>query len=135
MAGLPKADELDCSHRARGVWLVKVPKYVAEAWDKVAGDAEAAKLRIEKTPGMKPNVSLTLSEAAMSALNMTGATATSSQSMNRAKAVPRDYKLAVATMSAQTLAIFSQSESILSGKEGSLGSLLGWVEGMDSGMG
>jgi hypothetical protein len=88
MAELAKQEaELDCTNKARGVWLVKVrfvfvrrvaavhstenafyeahlclvnheiflfvfsiqvPKYVAEAWDKVAGDAEAAKLRIEK---------------------------------------------------------------------------------------
>lgn len=26
--------ELDCSNASRGVWLVKVPKYIAKKWEK-----------------------------------------------------------------------------------------------------
>jgi transcription initiation factor TFIIF subunit beta len=26
--------ELDCSNASRGVWLVKVPKYIARKWEK-----------------------------------------------------------------------------------------------------
>lgn len=28
----PTLTELDCSNAGRGVWLVKVPKYVAKKW-------------------------------------------------------------------------------------------------------
>lgn len=29
-----EAKELDCSNAGRGVWLVKVPKYIAKKWYK-----------------------------------------------------------------------------------------------------
>lgn len=39
---------LDLEHFNRGVWLVKVPKYVAERWERAPGDIEVAKLRLTK---------------------------------------------------------------------------------------
>lgn len=40
--------DLDLSNANRGVWLVKVPKYVAERWEKAPGDMEVGKLKITK---------------------------------------------------------------------------------------
>ena len=40
--------ELDLNNAGRGVWLVKVPKYIANKWDKANGNIEVAKLTIKK---------------------------------------------------------------------------------------
>jgi TFIIF, beta subunit N-terminus len=34
--------ELDLSNAGRGVWLVKVPKYVATRWEKAPGNIEVS---------------------------------------------------------------------------------------------
>lgn len=78
--------ELDCGNASRGVWLVKVPKYIAKKWEKgkimkldqlkfsnsnkfidsiAPGDIEVGKLKIVKYPGQKSQVSLSLSEATL----------------------------------------------------------------------
>lgn len=40
--------DLDLSNAKRGVWLVKVPKYVANRWEKAPSDMEVGKLKITK---------------------------------------------------------------------------------------
>lgn len=40
--------DLDLSNAGRGVWLVKVPKYIANRWEKAPGDIEVGKLKISK---------------------------------------------------------------------------------------
>lgn len=40
--------DLDLSNANRGVWLVKVPKYVANRWEKASSDMEVGKLKIAK---------------------------------------------------------------------------------------
>lgn len=40
--------DLDLTNASRGVWLIKVPKYIASRWDKASGDVEVGKLRIMK---------------------------------------------------------------------------------------
>lgn len=40
--------DLDLSNASRGVWLVKVPKYVANRWEKAPGDIEVGKLKISR---------------------------------------------------------------------------------------
>lgn len=40
--------DLDLSNANRGVWLVKVPKYVANRWEKAPNDMEVGKLKITK---------------------------------------------------------------------------------------
>ncbi|KAG5852788.1 hypothetical protein ANANG_G00066280 [Anguilla anguilla] len=44
-----------------GVWLVKVPKYLSQQWNKATGRGEVGKLRIGKNQG-KAEVSFTLNE-------------------------------------------------------------------------
>jgi transcription initiation factor TFIIF subunit beta len=41
--------DLDLSNANRGVWLVKVPKYVANRWEKAPSDMEVGKLKISKS--------------------------------------------------------------------------------------
>lgn len=42
---------LDISYANRGVWLVKVPNYVSEAWKKVEPHKELGKMRIYQLVG------------------------------------------------------------------------------------
>ena len=39
---------VDVTRAGRGVWLVKVPKYIANRWDKAPSTLEAGKLKIIK---------------------------------------------------------------------------------------
>lgn len=54
--------DLDLTGAARGVWLVKVPKYLSERWMEAEGTGEVGKLRINKAKvaGGKPEVIFTL---------------------------------------------------------------------------
>ncbi|KAH7961872.1 hypothetical protein HPB52_012980 [Rhipicephalus sanguineus] len=45
--------DVDCSNAARGVWLVKVPKYIASRWSKAPPMSEAGRLRITKQTILK----------------------------------------------------------------------------------
>ena len=40
--------DLDMAGAGRGVWLVKVPKYISSRWDKCPGDIKAGHLSITK---------------------------------------------------------------------------------------
>lgn len=87
--------DLDLSNSARGVWLVKVPKYIANRWEKVSGDIEVGKLKITRAVGKGTQVSLSLSPAVVS-LNEPGE-----------ETIPKDYKLDVTRVTQQTLGVFS----------------------------
>ncbi|XP_028128657.1 general transcription factor IIF subunit 2 [Diabrotica virgifera virgifera] len=87
--------DLDLSNANRGVWLVKVPKYVSERWEKASGDMEVGKLKISKPVGQKAQVSLTLSSAILN-LNEPGQ-----------ESIPKDHRLDVSTVTQQTLGVFS----------------------------
>ncbi|XP_056645025.1 general transcription factor IIF subunit 2 [Diorhabda carinulata] len=87
--------DLDLSNANRGVWLVKVPKYVSERWEKAPGDMEVGKLKIAKPVGQKAQVSLTLSSAILN-LNEPGQ-----------ESIPKDHRLDVSTVTQQTLGVFS----------------------------
>ncbi|KAH1001781.1 hypothetical protein HUJ04_005750 [Dendroctonus ponderosae] len=79
--------DLDLSNANRGVWLVKVPKYVANRWEKAPNEMEVGKLKITKQQGQKPQVSLTLSPAILN-LNEPGEETEKSDSV-----VPETEKL------------------------------------------
>ena len=40
--------DLDLTNADRGIWLVKVPKYIENKWQKAPGHIEVAKLKIVK---------------------------------------------------------------------------------------
>lgn len=88
--------DLDLSNASRGVWLVKVPKYIANKWEKAPGNIEVGKLKISKrAPGQKAQVSLTLSESVL-CLKEPGE-----------QNIPRDHRLDVSAITHQTLGVFS----------------------------
>ncbi|KAK9886856.1 hypothetical protein WA026_018505 [Henosepilachna vigintioctopunctata] len=86
---------LDLYSANRGVWLVKLPKYVAERWEKADSDLEVGKLKIKKLPGQKSEVTLTLSPA-ITDMNEDGQ-----------ESIPKDFDLNVSTVTQQTLGVFS----------------------------
>lgn len=85
--------ELDLSNAGRGVWLVKVPKYIANKWEKAPGTAEVGKLRISKAQGQKAQVSLTLSDAIIN--------------LDPEEKIPKEHRLDVSVVTKQTLGVFS----------------------------
>lgn len=96
MTTTPHIDrELDLSNAGRGVWLVKVPKYIANKWEKAPGNIEVGKLKISKNAGQKAQVALTLSEAVL-CLKEPGE-----------ENIPKDHRLDVSTVTRQTLGVFS----------------------------
>lgn len=85
--------ELDLSNAGRGVWLVKVPKYIANKWEKAPGTIEVGKLKITKQHGQKAAVSLTLSDAVIN--------------LDPQERIPREHRLDVSVVTKQTLGVFS----------------------------
>lgn len=85
--------ELDLSNAGRGVWLVKVPKYIANKWEKAPSTCEVGKLKISKQPGQKAQVSLTLSDAVIN--------------LDPHERIPREHRLDVSVVTKQTLGVFS----------------------------
>lgn len=90
--------DLDLSNAGRGVWLVKVPKYIANKWEKAPGNIEVGKLKIVKTVGQKSQVSLTLPESVL-CLKQPGE-----------ENIPREHRLDVSQVTRQTLGVFSHMQ-------------------------
>ncbi|XP_071085826.1 general transcription factor IIF subunit 2-like [Haliotis cracherodii] len=90
--------EVDLSAAPRGVWLVKVPKYLSERWQKAQGGSEVGKLRITrpKSPGLKPDVMFSSHETMMKA------------EPGQAQA-PRDHKFVLTGVGVQNLVVMSQT--------------------------
>ncbi|MBN3295056.1 general transcription factor IIF subunit 2 isoform X2 [Amia ocellicauda] len=85
-----------------GVWLVKVPKYLAQQWAKATGRGEVGKLRIGKNQG-KAEVSFTLNEE-LTTITEIGEKATSVKA-------PRDHPFTMQSVGGQTLGVFTESSS------------------------
>lgn len=85
--------ELDLSNAGRGVWLVKVPKYIARKWEKAPSQMDVGKLRISKVTGQKAQVSLTLSDDVVN--------------LEPEDKIPTEHKLDVSVVTKQTLGVFS----------------------------
>ncbi|XP_017020481.1 general transcription factor IIF subunit 2 [Drosophila kikkawai] len=85
--------DLDLSNAGRGVWLVKVPKYIAQKWEKAPSSMDVGKLRISKTPGQKAQVSLSLTPAVLA--------------LDPDEKIPTEHVLDVSQVTKQTLGVFS----------------------------
>uniref|UniRef100_A0A8C5QAF2 General transcription factor IIF subunit 2 n=1 Tax=Leptobrachium leishanense TaxID=445787 RepID=A0A8C5QAF2_9ANUR len=98
--------ELDLSGAKQntGVWLVKLPKYLAQQWAKASGRGEVGKLRIAKNQG-KTEVSFTLSEELASIQDIGGKAAPSSVT------APREHPFQLQSVGGQTLTVFTESLS------------------------
>ncbi|GBP88744.1 General transcription factor IIF subunit 2 [Eumeta japonica] len=87
--------ELDLSNTGRGVWLVKVPKYVANKWEKAPGNIEVGKLKISRVPGQRAKVELSLSEGVL-CIKEPGE-----------GSIPKEHRLDVSNVTRQSLGVFS----------------------------
>jgi len=94
MASQVQEHTVDCSNAARGVWLVKVPKYISQRWNSAPGNIEVGRLKIVKAPGQKPSVSFSLSEAVLA--------------MEREQ-IPKEHQFVIGNVAGQTLGVFSQT--------------------------
>ena len=89
--------EIDVTGAARGVWLVKVPKYLAERWKKAGPTGEVGKLKISKSriPG-KQDVIFSLNEDL------------AQKDPGEANDTPRDHHFMLTRIgAAQALSVFS----------------------------
>ncbi len=87
--------DLDISNASRGVWLVKVPKYMADRWEAIDTPATVGKLTISRRSGQKPMVSFSLDEKV----------ATGPKPGD--ELLPREHKFNVTTVQGHSLAVFS----------------------------
>ncbi|RVE58157.1 hypothetical protein OJAV_G00206410 [Oryzias javanicus] len=88
--------------QSKGVWLVKVPKYLSQQWDKATEKGEVGKITIGKKQG-KTEVCFSLSED-LAALG-------SAEEKDALVQVPRDHPFTMQTVGGQTMAVFSQSDT------------------------
>uniref|UniRef100_A0A665ULT8 General transcription factor IIF subunit 2 n=1 Tax=Echeneis naucrates TaxID=173247 RepID=A0A665ULT8_ECHNA len=95
--------------QSKGVWLVKVPKYLSQQWDKASEKGEVGKITIRNL------------NADLSAVGTVGEKDGSLQ-------VPRDHPFTMHTVAGQTMAVFSQSNTGDSGSEASSSLII--LEGM-----
>ncbi|XP_063190792.1 general transcription factor IIF subunit 2 isoform X1 [Chroicocephalus ridibundus] len=83
-----------------GMWLVKVPKYLSQQWNKASGRGEVGKLRIAKNQG-RTEVSFTLNEELASINDIGGKPASVS--------APREHPFLLQSVGGQTLTVFTES--------------------------
>ncbi|XP_062831710.1 general transcription factor IIF subunit 2 isoform X2 [Anolis carolinensis] len=83
-----------------GMWLVKVPKYLSQQWNKASGRGEVGKLRIAKNQG-RTEVSFTLNED-LANIDDIGGKPTSISA-------PREHPFLLQSVGGQTLTVFTES--------------------------
>ncbi|XP_055086626.1 general transcription factor IIF subunit 2-like [Periophthalmus magnuspinnatus] len=87
--------------QSKGVWLVKVPKYLSQQWEKASEKGEVGRITIVKKQG-KSEVSFKLNA------DLTGLDAQGEK--DASLHVPRDHPFTMHTVGGQTLAVFSHSD-------------------------
>ncbi|XP_053161660.1 general transcription factor IIF subunit 2 isoform X2 [Hemicordylus capensis] len=85
-----------------GMWLVKVPKYLSQQWNKASGRGEVGKLRIAKNQG-RTEVSFTLNED-LTNIDDIGGKPTS-------VSAPREHPFLLQSVGGQTLTVFTESST------------------------
>ncbi|XP_066966629.1 general transcription factor IIF subunit 2 [Macrobrachium rosenbergii] len=94
--------DLDTTNSGRGVWLVKIPKYMRQKWAENPGNsAEVGKLKIQKIPGRLPQVTFSCGE----------------QYLNDEE-IPREHKFILHPIKEMTLGVFSHVPASGSGDGG-----------------
>lgn len=97
----PKKHKMDLTNVTQGIWLVKMPRYVARLWDKSPSDMQVATLRMEHSADEKapPKVKLVLSQQLLQL------------DPEKLCATEHELKLSKATSNTQTTGIFSTTDS------------------------
>lgn len=88
---------LDISKAGNALWLVKVPKYIADKWDSAPSSLEVGKIKVTNTPGKRPDISLNLSEAVLCL-----------ESDKSTEPIPKSFKLDVSQFTGQTMGVLSE---------------------------
>lgn len=88
---------LDISKAGNALWLVKVPKYVADKWDNAPNSLEVGKIKVTNTPGKRPDISLHLSEAVLCL-----------DGEKNSEPIPKSFKLDVSQFAGQTMGVLSE---------------------------
>jgi len=92
--------KLDTRHRSRGVWLVKVPKYLSHRWTQQAGMGEVGRLKVAKDSKGKSSVTFHLNRAAAAA-----------SADGTEQKVPEEHQFIIGTLNNQTLAVLSEDKT------------------------
>nr|XP_011433679.2 general transcription factor IIF subunit 2 [Crassostrea gigas] len=90
---------VDLAAAGRGVWLVKVPKYLQERWEKnKSTKTEVGKMRITRSrfPGQKPKVTFTIDEEL-------------AKGSPGEMPIPREHNMILTGLGNQNLVVFSQT--------------------------
>lgn len=88
--------KVDCSRATQNVWLVKVPNYLAEVWNKADPTGIVGALEIPATPGVGRNVTFRLADNLVK------------QGSIENTDIPVEHKLIMSDVH-QTLGVFSES--------------------------
>lgn len=88
---------LDVSKVSNTLWLVKVPKYVADKWDNAPNGLEVGKIKIVNTPGKKADLTLNLSEALLA-----------SDNEKNSNPIPKSFKLDSRPTAGQVMGVLSE---------------------------
>ncbi|KAH9515214.1 hypothetical protein Btru_019573 [Bulinus truncatus] len=123
---LEKAHEprdVDISAAGRGVWLVKVPKYLSEQWKTCSNGTEVGKLRISK-PKMssKHDIVFTtfdVSKKANTFLDGNGLMQPTTSAVQKKPLLSgtRNHKFIVSNVGSQNLVVMSQMKTEIPGKD------------------
>merc|ERR1711962_273649 len=108
-----KMEELDCTWAARGLWLVKGPKYISQRWEAVASateggvSEEVGRIRIVKSEQAKEQeVTLILPDKILQ-MDVAGKdTPSGSKAESRQSVVPKEHKFGLSRPH-QNLGVFS----------------------------
>lgn len=99
---------VDLSSAGRGVWLVKVPKYLSEKWKTAKGKCEVGRMKITRSqvPGKGPEVTFSMSDEQMK-----------QEIPSQPVATPREHKFLLTGVGTQNLVVFSQHKDPSSAAE------------------
>ncbi|KAK7486275.1 hypothetical protein BaRGS_00022445 [Batillaria attramentaria] len=96
-----EAKDVDVTAAGRGVWLVKVPKYLAERWEDAEGtDVGVMRITRSKGSGQKPDVIFTSSDSVMA-----------NSKAKSVSVIPRQHKFALTGVGNQNLTVFSKPQT------------------------
>lgn len=99
MESAHESREVDLTAAGRGVWLIKVPKYLSEKWEKASGSCEVGKLRIAQPqfPNQKTKVMYTLNEQL------------AKPDPGSVNTTPREHNFVLTGISSQNLSVISHT--------------------------
>ncbi|XP_053214194.1 general transcription factor IIF subunit 2-like [Panonychus citri] len=104
--------DMDIINASRGVWLVKVPKYMANEWETAPARSELGRLKISKGNTGRPEILFDLSGEVFEQAN-------SHRAASDPK-IPKEHRFIISDISHQHLAVFSCPKEDKSGTSSKL---------------